>query len=191
MASPSHHTEKALMLLFSLVLSLIALFTSPAAAEQSSACSLLTSSDIEVVTGGKMGVTQPLHFDDVPAGPNRSMKVLGCLYAVPSQKGQIAISWFTGPVTDEDIAKLITMSKNNVGTDDLRKANYKEVAKDFPHAWCSTFTPPSSAKDGLPMSTCAGGAKSQALSITFMSPTKVLTNDQAKALLDKAVGRLH
>jgi len=122
------------MLLFSLVLSLIALSTSPAAAEQSSACSLLTSNDIEGVTGGKMGVTQPLHFDNVPAGPNRSMKVFGCLYAVPSQQGQIAISWFTGPVTDEDIAKLITMSKNNVGTDALRKANYKEVAKDFPHA---------------------------------------------------------
>jgi hypothetical protein len=119
------------MLLFSLVLSLIALFTSPAVAEQSSACSLLTSSDIEVVTGGKMGVTQPLHFDDVPAGPNRSMKVLGCLYAVPSQQGQIAISWFTGPVTDEDIAKLITMSKNNVGTDALRKANYKESQRIF------------------------------------------------------------
>ena len=117
--------------------------------------------------------------------------MLGCLYAVPSHLGQITISWFTGPVTDEDIAKLITMSKNNVGTDDLRKANYKEVAKDFSHAWCSTFTPPASAKDGLPMSTCADGAKSQALSITFMSPTKVLTNDQAKALLDKAVGRLH
>jgi hypothetical protein len=179
------------MLLFSLVLSLIALFTSPAAAEQSSACSLLTSSDIEVVTGGKMGVTQPIHFDDVPAGPNRSMKVLGCLYAVPSQQGQIAISWYTGPVTDEDIAKLITMSKNNVGTDDLRKANYKEVAKDFPHAWCSTITPPASAKDGLMLSTCAGGVKGQALTITFMSPTKALTNDQAKALLDKAAGRLH
>ena len=179
------------MLLFSLVLGLIALFTSPAAAEQSSACSLLTSSDIEVVTGGKMGITQPIHFDDVPAGPNRSMKVLGCLYAVSSHLGQITISWYTGPVTDEDIAKLITMSKNNVGTDDLRKANYKEVAKDFPHAWCSTFTPPASAKDGLPMSTCVGGVKSQALSITFMSPTKVLTNDQAKALLDKAARHLH
>jgi len=179
------------MLLFSLVLSLIALFTSPAAAEQSSACSLLTSSDIEVVTGGKMGVTQPIHFDDVPAGPNRSMKVLGCMYAVPSQQGQITISWFTGPVTDEDIAKLITGSKNNVGTDDLRKANYKEVAKDFPHAWCSTFTPPAAAKDGMPLSTCAGGMKGQALSITFMSPTKALTIEQAKALLDKAAGRLH
>ncbi|MGH7215971.1 MAG: hypothetical protein ACREIG_01905, partial [Nitrospiraceae bacterium] len=96
-----------------------------------------------------------------------------------------------GPVADEDIAKLITMSKNNVGTDGLRKANYKEVAKDFPHAWCSTFTPPASAKDGLPMSTCAGGVKGQALSITFMSPTEALTIDQSKALLDKAAGRLH
>jgi|SRR5450432_2028442 len=179
------------MLRFSLVLSLIAPFISPAAAQQSSACSLLTSSDIEVVTGGKLGATQPIHFEDVPAGPNRSMKVVGCLYTVPSHQGQISISWFTGPVTDEDIAKLITMSKNNVGTDALRKANYKEVAKDFPHAWCSTFTPPASVKGGLPMSACAGGAKSQALSITFMSPTKVLTNDQAKALLDKAVGHLH
>jgi hypothetical protein len=138
-----------------------------------------------------MGVTQPIHFDDIPTGPNRSMKVLGCLYAVPSHRGQISISWYTGPVTDEDIAKLITMSKNNVGTDDLRKANYKEVAKDFPHAWCSTFTPPTSAKDGLPMSTCAGGAKSQALFITFMSPTKALTIDQAKALLDKAAAHVH
>ena len=117
--------------------------------------------------------------------------MLGCMYAVTSQQGQITISWFTGPVTDEDIAKLITMSKNNVGTDDLRKANYKEVAKDFPHAWRSTFTPPASAKDGLSMSTCAGGVKSQALSITFMSPTKTLTVDQAKALFDKAGGHLH
>jgi hypothetical protein len=113
------------------------------------------------------------------------------MYAVTSHLGQITISWFTGPVTDEDIAKLITMSKNNVGTDDLRKANYKEVAKDFPHAWCSIMTPPPSTKDGLMLSTCAGGVKGQALSITFMSPSKALTIDQAKALLDKAAGRLH
>lgn len=179
------------MLLFSLVLSLIALFASPAAAEQSSACSLLTSSDIEGVTGGKVSANQPIHFDDVPAGPNRMMKVLGCMWGVTTPPGQITVSWFLGPVTDEDIANLIKMSKSNVGTDDLRKANYKEVAKDFPHAWCSTFTPPSSAKDGLPMSTCAGGAKSQALFITFMSPAKALTIDQAKALLDKAAAHVH
>jgi hypothetical protein len=178
------------MLPFSLVLILIALFSSPAAADDKSACSLLASGDIESVTGGKMGVTQPLHFDDVPAGPNRSMKVLGCMYAVTSPLGQITISWFTGSVTDDDIAKLIAMSKSNVGTDDLRKANYKEVAKDFPHAWCSIMTPPPSKKDGLMLSTCAGGVKGQALSITFMSPTKALTIDQAKALLDKAAAHV-
>ena len=178
------------MLLFSLLLSLVALVTSPASAEEPSACSLLTSSDIEAMTGGKMGVTQPLHFDDVPAGPNRSMKVLGCMYAVTSQLGQITISWFTGPVTDEDIAKLIAMSKSNVGTDGLKKANYKEVAKDFPHAWCSIMTPPPSMKDGVMLSACAGGVKGQALSITFMSPTKALTIDQAKALLDKAAAHV-
>lgn len=178
------------MLLFSLVLSLIAFVASPASAEESPACSLLTSSDIEAVTGGKMGVTQPLQFDDVPAGPNRSMKVLGCMYAVTPKMGQITISWFTGPVTDEDIAKLIAMSKSNVGTDDLKKANYKEVAKDFPHAWCSIMTPPPSTKEGMMLSTCAGGVKGQALSMTFMSPTKALTIDQAKALLDKAAAHV-
>ena len=35
------------------------------------------------------------------------------------------------------------------------------------------------------------GQRARLFSITFMSPTKVLTNDQAKELLDKAVGRLH
>jgi len=176
---------------FILVLILVAVFAAPAAAESPSACSLLTSSDVEAVMGGKIGASQPIHFDDVPAGPNRSMKVLGCMWSVPTQTGQISISWFLGPVTDEDVANLIKMSKNNVGTDDLRKANYKEEAKDFKNAWCSIMTSPPSAKDRITLSTCAGGVKGQALSMTFMSPTKALTIDQAKALLDKAAAHVH
>jgi hypothetical protein len=78
------------------------------------------------------------------------------------------------------------MSKSNVGTDAIKKANYTVVAKDFPQAWCSIMTPPPSDKDGVMLSACTGGVKGQALSITFMSPTKALTIDQAKALLDKA-----
>src|SRR5262245_50026252 len=175
---------------FILLLILVAVFASPAAAESPSACSLLTSSDIEAVTGGKIGVSQPMHFDDVAAGPNRSMKVLGCMWSVPTQKGQIVISWFQGPVTHEDVAMLIKMSKDNVGTEELRKANYKEEAKDFKNAWCSIMTSPPSAKDGMALSTCAGGVKEQALSMTFMSPTKALTIDQAKALLDKAAAHV-
>ncbi len=74
---------------FILVLILVAVFAAPAGAESPSACSLLTSSDVEAVTGGKIGASQPIHFDDVPAGPNRSMKVLGCMWSVPTQTGQI------------------------------------------------------------------------------------------------------
>jgi hypothetical protein len=164
---------------------LIVALVSPAAAEERSACSLLTSSDTESVTGGKMGVSQPLRFDDIPAGPNRIIKVSGCLFSVPTDSGQITISWFLGPITDEEIAQLIKMTKANVGTDGLRKANYKEVSKDFPHVWCSTLTPPASAKDGMPMSSCSGGVRGHGLSIAFMSPTKALTIDQVKALFDK------
>lgn len=177
------------MLPFSLGLILLALLTSPAAAEEKSACSLLTSSDIEAVSGGKVSASQPLHFDDIPTG-RKLVKVLGCLLGV-SPVGQVALSWFVGPLTDNEIAQLIKMTKDNPGTADLKKANYKETAKDFPQAWCSTYTPPASAKDGMPMSTCVGGAKGQGLSLTFMSPSKALTIDQTKALLDKAASRVH
>ena len=58
-----------------------------------------------------------------------------------STMGQITISWFRGPLTDDEIAQFIKMTKSNPGVDGLKKANYKEVSKDFPHAWCSIMTP--------------------------------------------------
>ena len=177
------------MLPFSLALVLFVLLTSPAAAEEKSACSLLSSSDIEAVVGGKPSASQPIHFDDIPSG-QKTVKVLGCMWGV-STMGQIAMSWFVGPLTDAEIAQLIKMTKDNPGTNDLKKANYKETSKDFPQASCSTYTPPAGAKDGMPMSTCAGGAKGQGLTLTFMSPSKTLTIDQTKALLDKAASHVH
>lgn len=176
------------MLPLSLAIILIAFLTSPAAAEEKSACSLLTSSDIEAVVGGKPSAAQPLQFDDIP-NAKKVVKVDGCLWGI-STMGQISVSWFRGPLTDDEIAQLIKMTKDNPGTADLKKANYKETAKDFPQASCSTYTPPAGAKDGMPMSTCAGGAKGQGLTLTFMSPTKTLTIDQAKALLDKAASHV-
>ena len=177
------------MLPFSLALVLFALLTSPAAAEEKSACSLLTSSDIEAVVGGKPSASQPIHFDDLPSG-KKTVKAYGCLWGI-STMGQVSVSWFEGPLTDAEIAQLIKMTKDNPGTNDLKKANYKETAKDFPQASCSTYTPPAGAKDGMPMSVCAGGAKGQGLTLTFMSPSKTLTIDQTKALLDKAASHLH
>lgn len=177
------------MLRFSLVLILFALLTSPAAAEEKSACSLLTSTDIETVSGGKVSAAQPIHFDDIPTG-QKVVKVLGCMWGL-STVGQISMSWLVGPLTDAETAQLINMTKDNPGTNHLKKANYKETAKDFPQAWCSTYTPPAGAKDGMPMSTCVGGAKGHGLSLTFMSPSKTLTIDQTKALLDKATSHVH
>jgi hypothetical protein len=178
------------MLPFSLALFLIVALASPAAAEEQSACALLISGDVETVTGGKIGVTQPYDFPDVPAGPNRIIKVPGCMFSVPAITGQITIGWYVGPITDEEIAQLIKMSKDNVGTNDLKKANYKEESKDFPHASCSTLTPPASGKRGMYLSSCVGGVKGHGLTITFMSPAKALTIDQAKALLDKAAAHV-
>ena len=178
------------MLPFSLALVLFALLTSPAAAEEKSACSLLTSSDIEAVVGGKPTAAEPIRFDDIPSG-KKTVKAYGCMWGV-STMGQVSVSWFEGPLTDAEIAQLIKMTKDNPGTADLKKANYKETVKDFPQAWCSTYTPPASAdKGGMPMSVCAGGAKGQGLTLTFMSPRKTLTIDQTKALLDKAASRVH
>jgi hypothetical protein len=177
------------MLPFSLAMILMALLTSPAAAKEKSACSLLTSNDIEAVSGGKVSAAQPIHFDDIPTG-KKIVKVLGCMWGV-STMGQVSISWFVGPLTDDEIAQLIKMTKNNPGTEALKKANYKETAKDFSQASCSTYTPPAGAKDGMPMSTCVGGAKGQGLTLTFMSPSKTLTIDQTKALLDKAASHVH
>jgi len=177
------------MLPFSLALILIALLTSPAAAEEKSACSLLTSSDIEAVVGGKPTAAEPIHFDDIPSG-KKTVNAYGCLWGI-STMGQVSVSWFEGPLTDAEIAQLIKMTKDNPGTNDLKKAKYKETGKDFLQAWCSTYTPPAGAKDGMPMSTCVGGAKGQGLTLTFMSRNKPLTIDQTKALLDKAASRVH
>jgi len=175
------------MLLFSLVLSLIAVLTSPAAAQQSSACSLLTPGDVEVATGAKVGATQPSDYE-MPIGPNKNMTVPSCTWTVPTYQGGVVISVGPGLPSDKDTIK---MAKNNPGTDGLRAAHYKEEAKDFPNAWCSIMTPPPSTKDGVMMSTCSAAVKGKVLSIVFMSPSKTLTIDQAKALLDKAGGRLH
>ena len=178
------------MLRFSLALILVAALASSAAAEDTSACSLLTSTDIEAVTGGKVTASQPLQFDDMPAGPNRIIKVVGCLWGV-NPIGQVTMSWFGGPLTNDEIAQLITMTKSNPGTDAIKKANYKETVKDFPQASCSTLTPPISAKDGMPMSNCVGGIKGHGISLVFQSPSTALTIDQTKALFDKAGSHLH
>jgi hypothetical protein len=52
------------------------------------------------------------------------------------------------------------------------------------------MTPPDSAKEPLTMSSCTAGTKGWLLSVVFTSPTRKLTINQTKALLDKAAARL-
>src|SRR5262245_53233643 len=109
--------QEVSMLALSLAFILFLGLTLPVAAEPPSACSLLTPGDVESAIGGKVSATQPLQFDDSPTGPNRSVKVQGCMWGVTTPLGRITISWFQGPLTDEQIAQLITMTKSNPGVD--------------------------------------------------------------------------
>jgi len=165
------------MFLFSLSLMLIMALASPVAAEQPTACSLLTSGEIEAATGSQISGAEPLQLDDIETEPNSVMKVLGCMWGLSNGMGNVTVTWFRGPLTQEEIEQLIKVSKNTTDIEDMKRANSLQMSKEFPNAWCSTFTPPP---------TCAGGVNRQGLSITFSSQTTSLTVDQVKALVDKA-----
>ena len=173
------------MLVFNLSIILVMTLASPLAAGESGACSLLTSGDIEAATGGQVSGAEPMQLDDIETEPNRVMKVFGCTWGLSNQMGNLTVTWFQGPLTEDEIGQLIKVTKNNTDIEKRKKANYREVSKDFPHAWCSTFTLPVSENRDL-LSTCAGGVNRQGLAMTFSSPTTSLTIDQAKALFDKA-----
>jgi hypothetical protein len=171
---------KPLGLILGLMIVLIQL-----AAAQQSACSLLTAADIQGTIGTKPSEPHPMDMD-VP-GSKKGEKVLACLWSVPAEKGQVAVS--LGHLPPGMSAE--TAAKQNPGISALRHAHYKEESKAFSDGWCSIMTPPATEKQGLIMSSCAGGVKGRILSIAFTSPTRKLTIAQAKGLLDKAVARGH
>ena len=74
--------------------------------------------------------------------------------------------------------------------DALRANHYSEESRDFGGSTCSAMTPPASAKGGINMITCTAAAKGMLVSVVFTSPTKKLSIDQTKTLLDAAVGRI-
>jgi hypothetical protein len=179
------HAKELNMLVFSLSMMLVMILAPPVGAEERGACSLLTSGDIEAATGNHVSGAEPLQLDDIVTEPNRAMKVLGCLWGLSNQMGKLTVTWFRGPLTEEEIAQLIKVSKNNADIENMKRAHYWEVSKEFAHAWCATFTP-STAQNRDLLSTCAGGVNRQGLALTLSSPTTSLTIDQAKTLLDKA-----
>jgi hypothetical protein len=151
------------------------------------ACALLTQAEIEAATGFASGAGNPAD-QELPASaadPGQHAMMYTCLWAVPAVHGQLVVGM--GPAPAGGDAK--TLSRQNVGMDALRKQHYTEESKDFGDISCSGMSPPASAAQGLGMSYCGAIVSGKFLSVTSMGPSKRLTLDQVKSLLDKAIRR--
>jgi hypothetical protein len=156
--------------------------TSALVAQQASLCALLTPADIEAATGG---ATDAGHPTDMPSGTGTPVRT--CMWPVKSQLGGLTLSVGPAPVGNSAVAA----AKHNPGVDALRAAHWTEEAKDYPNAWCSIMSSPATDKEPMFLSSCTGQSKGQMVSLAFQSPKKKLTLEEAKALLDKAIARLH
>lgn len=150
------------------------------------ACSLLTQGDVDTATGSTSGAANPMD-QDLPTASGQHVTMYACLWPVSSVQGQVLAS--IGPVPPGQSAKSLLL--NNVGMDALRGQHYTQDTKDFGTTTCFVMTPPASVKDGVNMSACGSLAQGKIVSITFMSPTKKLSLEQTKLLMDKALARLH
>jgi hypothetical protein len=150
------------------------------------ACALLTRGELDAATGAKSGAATPMD-QEVPSGQDQHVTMHACVWPVSSVQGQFAVSF--GPVPPGQDAQ--SLGKNNVGMQALRAQNYAEESKDFGSTSCSTMTSPASVKEGVGLSVCTAVINGQVVSVTYMSPGKTLSIEQTKALLDKAVARVH
>jgi hypothetical protein len=148
----------------------------------SNTCSLLTPADVEAAVGVKPEEPHPSEMQ-VP-GMTETMQM--CTWVVRPQQAQIMISATRMP-PGTDVKALV---RNNPGMDALRAQKWTEESKDFSNAWCIVMSPPANIKEPMFMSACASAPKGTVLSVTYISPTKKLSIDQAKTLLDKAAARL-
>jgi hypothetical protein len=173
----------ASLLISILVVTLASPAPSSTPSTQSMVCSLLTAADIEAATGAKPDAqAHPAQL----AAPGASEPTQMCTWVVRPLKGQVVVSAaHVPPGTD-----VSALAKNNAGMDALRAANWKEESKDFAGARCTVMTPPASVKDPLLFSSCTSASKGWALSVVFTSPSKRLSIEQTKGLLDKAAARL-
>jgi len=148
----------------------------------SKTCSLLTLADVEAAVGAKPEEPHPGEMQ-VP-GTNETMQM--CTWVVRPQQAQILISAARMP-PGTDVKALVM---NNKGMDSLRAQKWTEESKDFGNAWCVVMSPPANIKEPMFMSACASAPKGTVLSVTYISPTKKLSIDQTKTLLDKAAAQL-
>jgi len=168
----------------SVVAVLIALTWTEVAAQET-ACSLLTSGDIETITGSK--AREP-HKNDmvVPGGKEKDQTMLGCMWGVTDQ-GMISVALMAAPKGAAREAGLATITH---AYDELKAKHWTEEKKDFAGGSCSAMTPPPADKDAPILSQCFAETRGKVVAVAFMSPTKKLSIDETKALLDEAIGRM-
>ena len=158
--------------------------TDLAAQEESSTCSLLTAADINAAIAGKVG--EP-HRTDMGVSPGAASKTMGnCMWKVGDQ-GMMAVGVMPAAKGAEREAGL---AKLNEVYDGLKAKHWTEERQEFSNGWCSVMTPPASEKDTPIMSGCMAEAKGNAIAVTYLDPKQKLALDKAKALLDKAIGRM-
>lgn len=168
------------MLSIVMVLSLLA--PTSRSAIQNASCSALTASEIEAAIGSKPAHSQPTDMD-----VGKGQRVLGCTWVIQSPMVQVMLSTGRAPAG----ATIQQLMAANAGMDALRAQQYTEEKKEFPNMICYSVAPPSTLKDGMYMSSCGTIVKGTVVSIVLMSPSKKLSMDQTKTLLDKAVARQH
>ena len=154
-------------------------------AAQQSACSLLTAADIEAATGEKPGEPHETNMG-MSDSSGKGQVTLACMWRAAAQ-GMVTVSLAPaakGAAREAGLAKLTQVF------DELKAQHWTEERKDIANGFCAIMTPPPSQKDVPIMSSCMAEAKGMAMSVGYMSPTKKLSFDQTKSLMDKAIGRV-
>jgi hypothetical protein len=184
----SNPTEEIMAARTTAVLVMLAAFASRGALAGDTsgiACSLLIPGEIDAATGAKAGAGTPTETN-VPTGQGKQEAMYTCWWPIAAQKAQVVVSMSRLPPGQSVQA----IAKQNPGMDALRAKHYLEESRDFGDRTCSAMTPPASAKGGMNMIACTAAARGKLVSVVFMSPTKKLSIDQTKTLLDTAVSRV-
>ena len=161
--------------------SILTAFAAPLPAQQASVCSMLTPAEIQAVTGAASDAGTP---NDLSAA--KGITTHTCMYSVPTEKGMLTVALGPKPAGMSATA----IAKKNPGVDALRAQHWIEEAKEYGSTYCSLFSSPPTQKQPMSLTACTGEAKGQVVSLTWMTPGKKMSLDEAKSLFDKAIPRV-
>ncbi|HEY8257351.1 MAG TPA: hypothetical protein VIG08_06815 [Gemmatimonadales bacterium] len=164
---------------------LLALTWADLSAQQ--ACTLLSSAEIEAITGSKAREPQPTNMK-IPSGTQAGQTVNGCMWGT-ADKGMVSISVM--PMPTDPATRKAGMEKLDEVYAKLRARKWTQEEQKYPHGRCTTMTPPATEKSAPILSGCIADVHGMLVSSSYMSPTKKLPMDKSKALVDKIASHMH